>query len=351
MGAAGGSFEGFITAMALAVGMSLVRLGKMHLRWCHQCGLPVLEDERCGLCRGPTREVPVTPPGDVRPAFAHDLDLINGLLERQFGMGCGAALLPEGKLVLMNKIPGLDRMDEVILDGQVAGTLRYDLGRGYTFLGRMGAARAIQSHMSKGFVIASDDAVPFVLQGLNLLAPGVKDADLSIQPGDEVVVLTEDRKAICTGTARLSGKDMMKVERGMAVKARWQAAPGEGAPIQPHRSWGEAVAANKEVLDMRVGEAVGFILRTQEKYDLPSMISFSGGKDSLACLLLSLDAGLRLPVFFVDTGLEFPETVEHVHRVAAKHGLPLIEETAPPEAFFGNLDYFGPPGRDFRWCC
>jgi phosphoadenosine phosphosulfate reductase len=344
-------FEGFNIEAALAGCMSLVRLGKMQLRWCRECNLPVLEDEACGLCGGSTREVQLTPPGDVRPAFAHDLESIKEVVDRQFGEGCGATLLPEGKLALMNKIPGLDRMDEVILDGEVVGTMRYDLGRGFTFVGRMGAARAIQSRITKGFVIASDDAVPFILQGLNLLAPGVKDADSSIIAGDEVVVLTEDRRAICTGMARMTGKEMLTVERGMAVKARWQAAPeGVPPPIKP-RVWQDAVDANANVLGRRVGEAVEFIHRTRERFGLPNMISFSGGKDSLVCLLLTLDAGLRLPVFFVDTGLEFPETVEHVHRVAAKHHLPLIVETAPPDAFFGNLDYFGPPGRDFRWCC
>jgi phosphoadenosine phosphosulfate reductase len=331
--------------------MPLVRLGKMQLRWCDNCNLPVLEDVSCGLCGGPTHDVHLTPPGDVRPAFAHDLESIKKVVDDQFGEGCGTALLPEGKLVLMNKIPGLDRMDEVILDGEVVGTMRYDLGRGFTFVGRMGAARALQSRVTKGFVIASDDAVPFVLQGLNLLVPGVKDADQFIMAGNEVVVLTEDKKAVCTGMARMSGRQMLTVEKGMAVKARWQADPKETPMPSDLKTWQDAVVANRNVLNRTVDEAVDFIHRTMDRFDLPSIISFSGGKDSLACLLLTLDAGLRLPVFFVDTGLEFPETVEHVHRVAEKHDLTLIVETAPPEAFFGNLDYFGPPGRDFRWCC
>jgi phosphoadenosine phosphosulfate reductase len=331
--------------------MPLVRLGKMHLRWCPNCNLPVLEEEICGLCGCSTHEVQLTPPGDVRPAFAHDLESIEKVVDEQFGEGCGAALLPEGKLALMNKIPGLDRMDEVIIDGAVVGTMRYDLGRGFTFVGRMGAATALQSCITKGYVVASEDAVPFVLQGLNLLAPGVKDADHSIKNGDEVVVLNEERKAICTGMARMSGNEMVTVERGMAVKARWQDAPKDvPAPTRPV-VWQDAIEANANVMNRRVGEAVDFIHRTREKFHLPNIISFSGGKDSLACLLLTLDAGIRLPIFFVDTGLEFPETVEHVHRMAEKHDLPLIVESAPPDAFFGNLDYFGPPGKDFRWCC
>jgi phosphoadenosine phosphosulfate reductase len=80
-------------------------------------------------------------------------------------------------------------------------------------------------------------------------------------------------------------------------------------------------------------------------------VSFSGGKDSLATLLLTLDAGMRPPVLFVDTGLEFDETVQHVRDTCARHGLQLIEEKAPTDAFFGNLVYFGPPAKDYRWCC
>lgn len=331
--------------------MALVRLGKLHLRWCPRCSLPVLEAEGCGRCGSPTHQVAVTPPGDVRPAFAHDLHLAREVLDRQFGHGCGRAALPDGKLVLMNKIPGLDRMDEVILDGEVVGTMRYDIGRGWTFLARMGAAQAMQSVISRGYVLASNDSLPFLMQGLNLLVPGVEDEHPSVHRGDEVVVLTRERKAVCTGTARMSAEEMSSLERGMAVKVRWHSPPQDGPAPHQARTWQDAVAANAPVLRARTEEAVEFIHSVSRKFDLPTVVSFSGGKDSLACLLLTLDAGLRLPVFFVDTGLEFPETVQHVREVASKHQLPLILEAAPDRAFFGNLDYFGPPGRDFRWCC
>jgi len=105
------------------------------------------------------------------------------------------------------------------------------------------------------------------------------------------------------------------------------------------------------VIARRVNEAVTFINNTIEKHDLPAIVSFSGGKDSLATLLLTLDAGRKLPVLFIDTGLEFSETVEHVHDTVKKYGLELMEERAPTDAFFGNLVHFGPPAKDFRWCC
>jgi phosphoadenosine phosphosulfate reductase len=323
----------------------------MHLRWCDHCNLPILEQEKCELCKGITRILEITPPGDIRPGFEADIQLIRKIVDRQFGEGCGSMLLPDGKLIIMNKIPGLDRMDEVIIDGSVAGTLRYDLGKGYTFVTRMSAARAIQNRMTRGYAIVADDAVEFLLKGLNLLIPGLVDVHPEVRPGDEIVVLTEGKQAVCTGTSRMSAEEMKRSRKGMAVKARWFEPPSDCSRKDQPQSWNLVLKANSTVLTTRVDEAVHFILKTIKRNELPAMVSFSGGKDSLACLLLAMDAGLRPPIFFVDTGLEFPETVAHVHRMAEKHGLRLILESAPKGIFFESLVHFGPPGRDFRWCC
>ena len=95
----------------------VVMLGKLCLKWCDPCNLPLLEAKACGACQGPTRPVVLTPPGDVRPAFGYDLELVRRTVDERFGPGCGARLCPEGELVLLNKAPDLDRMDEVIMGG------------------------------------------------------------------------------------------------------------------------------------------------------------------------------------------------------------------------------------------
>jgi phosphoadenosine phosphosulfate reductase len=66
--------------------------------------------------------------------------------------------------------------------------------------------------------------------------------------------------------------------------------------------------------------------------------------------LLVLDAGVRPRVLFIDTGLEFPETVENAVSTCNLLGLELLREDAG-EAFWENFPKFGPPGRDARWCC
>jgi phosphoadenosine phosphosulfate reductase len=215
----------------------------------------------------------------------------------------------------------------------------------------MPAARAIQDCISRGYAVVSDDAVEFILKGLNLLVPGLAEVHSDVRPGDEIIVLTEDRKAVCTGTSRMSATEMREAEKGMAVKTRWFEPPSTYERKAQLGGWDVVLEANATVLNRRVEEAVHFIRKTIKANELPAMVSFSGGKDSLACLLLTMDAGLRLPIFFVDTGLEFPETIAHVERVAEKHGLQLITESAPEGIFFESLIHFGPPGRDFRWCC
>lgn len=46
------------------------------------------------------------------------------------------------------------------------------------------------------------------------------------------------------------------------------------------------------------------------------IVSFSGGKDSTAMLLMMLEKGLQIDdIVFMDTGVEFPEMYEHIEKV------------------------------------
>ena len=331
--------------------MAAIRLGKNHLRWCYECNLPIMEKEECPVCGKPTKEVVLTPPGDSRPAFQHDIDLLRSTLDRDYGPGAGMAVIPDNHVVILSKAPSLDRMDEVVIDGAVIASFRYDMGSGWKFVARMQGAYRIGKCFSKGYVVCDPEAVPFIRESKNLMAPGVVDADPDIRFGDEIIIITPDREIIATGMAKMTGPEMVESTKGVAVRTRWYR-PEEFLDLTgKENSWERTVEANEGVIQRRVNEATGFIKKTIEKKDLPAIVSFSGGKDSLASLLLTLDAGLKLPVLFVDTGLEFDETVQHVHEVCERHGLELIEEKAPTDAFFGNLVYFGPPAKDYRWCC
>ncbi|MEM2943608.1 MAG: phosphoadenosine phosphosulfate reductase family protein [Methanomassiliicoccales archaeon] len=332
--------------------MGVVHLGKICLRWCYQCNVPVLENEKCGICGGQTSPMRITPPGDIRPAFMADIAKISDIVDNQFGTGCSQHLIPSNSLILLNKIPAIDRMDEIIVNGEIVGSLRYDIGVGWKFILRMSGARVLARVAVRGLVVADEGVVKNVVNNhANVMAPGVLSCSNDIEVGDEIIVTTEDHRAFAVGIARMTTDDMRARRKGVAVKVRWAETPKEPSAKKCSADWSTALRANEEVMKRRVDEAVQFIRKLVKKYDLPCVVSFSGGKDSLATLLLTLDAGYRFPIFFIDTGLEFEETIEHIHEISEKLDLPLILKRAPENAFYGHLELFGPPGRDYRWCC
>jgi phosphoadenosine phosphosulfate reductase len=302
------------------------------------------------VCGTSTVSVSLTPPGDVRPAFEADILLLRETIDRQFGKGCGSSLIPDGKTVLLNGVPYIDRMDEVILDAGVLGSLQYNPGIGYKFIPRMEAARRLLPSLEKSWIIVDDGAIESISSGASVMVSGVVDVDDGIEAGDEIIVLTRDKSPIAAGVARISGEQMRKSERGPATKTRWSSSPCNADPLPSGQDWDLVLDANKSMMDARTDKGMRFVRKIVNEVGLPVAVSFSGGKDSLATLLLVLDAGVRPDILFVDTGLEFPETVDHVSEIAEEFGLRLVSESAG-ESFWNGLETFGPPGKDFRWCC
>ncbi|MEM3512971.1 MAG: phosphoadenosine phosphosulfate reductase family protein, partial [Thermoplasmata archaeon] len=331
----------------------LVRFGPLVLRWCLSCNIPVVEQKNCGICGSATVEVPVTPPGDVKPGFNKEIRIFRRILDDQFGKGCGSALFPKNKIVVLNPVPSIDKMYEIIMDGQVVGAARYDIKKGWQILLRMEGAFRIAKFLARRYVVADEGAVEPILNGSNLMAAGVVDAEKSIEEGDEVIVLDNLKRPLAVGVAKMDAMEMLKEgeRKGVAVKVRWKEGFREPRVLENKiTDWKKIAEGSKEALAKKEAMALNFIQSVVNKHGKPVAVSFSGGKDSLVTLLLVLKAGITPKILFVDTGLELPETVEYVKKIADKFKLELIEEKAG-NAFWDNLELFGPPGRDFRWCC
>jgi phosphoadenosine phosphosulfate reductase len=329
--------------------MGIVRLGKLALRWCFHCNLPILESHECGLCGKHTDQVQLTPPGDVRPAFEGDLNLIKEIIDNQFGAGCAKKLIPSDKIVLLNKAPSIDRMDEIIIDGSVIGALRYDLVDGYKVILRMRAAQTIEKNLTKNWLVVDEGAVDPIRKGANTLAVGVMSAYPDIAKGEEVIVLAPNKKAIAIGKAMMRSIDM-NGKKGVAVKTRWYGMVEEHEFFPSGQTWEDVIKANKWFFEKKIPRSIDFLKKLVSGENRDIAVSFSGGKDSLATLLLALDAGLKPKVLFVDTGLEFEETRAHVKDIAELFGLEVLRESAN-DVFWRDVLNFGPPGKDFRWCC
>ncbi|HYA33071.1 MAG TPA: PUA domain-containing protein [Candidatus Bathyarchaeia archaeon] len=64
-------------------------------------------------------------------------------------------------------------------------------------------------------------AVRFIRNGADVMSPGIVNADLAIEPGDQVAVVDErHKKPLGVGTALISGAEMIRAKRGKAIQIR-----------------------------------------------------------------------------------------------------------------------------------
>jgi uncharacterized protein with predicted RNA binding PUA domain len=134
----------------------------------------------------------------------------------QFGRGAGTALFPEDCKFILSRT---GRIRQVTLEGKRLVTVRAMDGK-FT-LGIDGALRLIAALPPPAFrVVVLDDVAEFIRQGKNTFAKHVTAADPNIRAGDEVMVVTHDDDLLATGSAVLSGREMLLFNYGVAVKVR-----------------------------------------------------------------------------------------------------------------------------------
>jgi cysteine desulfurase/selenocysteine lyase len=242
--------------------------------------------------------------------------LIRSLLTERFG----AAPLP--RVVLLNKGSGLDRRDLVIAHGAKYGWLSFDpVTRTYDF-------------------DITAEALPYLITGATM---GIVD-----------IPVTGDRR-------RIGGKKLpvsRNVPEGTMV-VRYGDLYGTGsvrdgsvrvrevlsvhpAPQKKDPDWDLVVTQNRFHLRNLERHAIREIRRYSAGHPCVN-VSFSGGKDSTAVLELARRAGIT-DAFFIDTGIEFPETMEYVR------GFPVAIVPRGGD-FWAAVEKAGPPAKDHRWCC
>jgi phosphoadenosine phosphosulfate reductase len=332
-------------------------LGRIRLNWCKSCNIPHL-GRRCS-CGTRTEAVKVTPPGDARPAFPRDLDLLFSVVQSSFGEKAAKAFKDSmhEKVVLFNRASFVDRMDEIICDGDILGTFRFRIVENkFEFIPRpMGAVRLLNGKDGKKIVVVDEGAVEPILRGASVLIPGIQSYDVSIRKNDPVIVTNESQTLVATGTARIDFSSLETLSRGMAVKIRHKKSSNMLKPPLPGgQTWQHVVEGNMNIIQAAEQEATEFISRVLTKHsEKPALVAYSGGKDSLATLLL-VQAVMKnnTKAFFVDTGLEFPETRQNIQLIEEELGIPFLKKGAQVEQFWNHFsDGFGPPSRDSRWCC
>ncbi len=312
--------------------------GKEEMRWCDSCGTLLL-GRGCSHCSSKPRVFEVNSPGDIRPAMDGGEELVRSLFRRSFGSDSPL----EERPVFLNKVAGEDRTEEVVIGGSVVGTLRWDLvERRYLLDLKADGASMIEPHAVSNVIECGK--LSGHVQGRTYPGSTIRKVMGDFSSGDPLVV--RSGASVMAAVARADSRSIMDADKAFKVKGVCKA-PFDAGPRSTRDVF---VAANIEHLRRLESNALSDIRSFAKGKRQPVTASFSGGKDSLASYLLAEKALGPLDLLFVNTGLEFPETVDHVREFASRRGLTLHEMDAG-DSFWQNVEAFGPPAKDFRWCC
>jgi phosphoadenosine phosphosulfate reductase len=304
--------------------------------WCFNCNIPVLENI-CPRCRSPAKRVPLSDPGDARLAFERDYRFLSDAYIYEFGTSKGFNDIIGKSPLLLNKAPYYDEMKEVVADGVHIGRLYFEpLLRRWRFrLSRYTAENLYTSY--------PDVLEKVVVDKKNYVHGDIVRIDKDIEKYKQVVLLDREDNIVGLGYSRGRGKIMIHTWWGSGQKVEIVEARRKSDIM-------DVIEAHRDYIRILTSRAKKFLFIMYEKIRKPVVVSFSGGKDSLVALHLSLGLGFEPVILFNNTGIELPETVETVYKTVDKYGLELVEASAN-DKFWRSVYELGVPGRDYRWCC
>lgn len=310
------------------------------LHWCYHCNVPVLS-RKCSLCGRDTLRLRVTPPGDIYPVLYDDQvkEIRHTLVEYFKSKEDSEKFLSSSKLIFLNKVSNVDAANEMIVDGQLIGQIIFDpLRKTWRFKPLLyGVARIIEEKI--GYYAIVD--LPKIARRFTIRRSYIVEKNLPEIKGEFVALQTKNGKFQGVG-------EILRGKRIRVLKS-WRSKKYIGGSAEP--TFRDVIEANLDRLLMLEKSSINLLRSLRRKYlEKPIFVSFSGGKDSLVTLNLALDALGNVPVLFNDTGLELPGTREYVEKLSQELGLKLIIADAD-DAFRSSFKIFGPPARDYRWCC
>lgn len=135
-------------------------------------------------------------------------EIVRATADFQFGSGAGEVLIPENAKI------GGKPYRQIICRVEKEQVCSFIADAGILSLTLSGGQRLA----SFGQYWVRLDAS--TVKGGSIFAVGVSEADYSIRPGDEVIVLNEQDVVIGVGRSEMSGREMCELDRGRAVSIR-----------------------------------------------------------------------------------------------------------------------------------
>lgn len=214
------------------------------------------------------------------------------------------------RIILLNKTTGDDRTDGIIVDGLHFGVLRFDM-RSLSHvldLSIEGAKVLAENTTSRTIVLRKASSH---LSGKKIKADQILNFTEDIKKGDTVLIRCGN--LIGFGISLL---DHGHFNSSQDAVLRVKKLDGRKVSLNPRiSSMQDIIEANKGhmgKISMDAANVIKGVASRREYRDLPVHVSFSGGKDSLVVLDLTMNAlkGRDIRAFF-----------EHRHRVSRNSGI------------------------------
>lgn len=272
----------------------------------------------------------LTEPGDARPAFRIDHERLMSAIKYEFGDEKIYNIFFKNYFTLLNKVPHWDQMWETIASGNVLGQLYYDPFR---------ERWRFRLNYTGAYIAVRDGLVDIVKTNKRVFRGSY--IDKSSTSSRQVVIINEKDEIIGIGENIGDRIIVIKTFKEKRLPVETSMKKSDLETVLKHNEYG---------IEFYKEKAIKFLRKLYEKNKLPVVVSYSGGKDSLTALNLTLEALGDAELLFNDTGLELPETIKNVEYVSKHYGLKLVKASAG-DAFWKAVWIFGPPGKDYRWCC
>jgi len=144
-----------------------------------------------------------------------DLKKLQSIADHQFGSGVGKVLFSGN--IEIERSRGTNRIRFIYKDKKRLCSFR--VRDGFLVPSLIGGKILHENNLGLK-VIADEDSESFIRVGKSVFAKHVIDADVEISRKDEVIIINKNKEFLGIGTAKISGKMMKEMDKGVAVSTR-----------------------------------------------------------------------------------------------------------------------------------
>lgn len=148
---------------------------------------------------------------EIKPDYLHKVRTMGAY---QFGRGAGEKLFSGARV----EISRTDRVRWIYSGDDLIATIRASDGQ--IVLAEEGGKRLVELEYPRNRVVVDNEVAQFAREGKSVFCKFVKNVDPLMKAHQETIVVDEDDNFLATGKAMLSAKEMLALEKGIAVKVR-----------------------------------------------------------------------------------------------------------------------------------